>query len=199
MRTSAEGTLPATAISLEQTAPSPEDRPGNVAEIHRRLELAHSGYIVAPGVVAAAAETVDGPFVSGLVDRLRGTDTLVAAGMCEKEGNSYFNTVVVLGQDGVLLRYRKVHLFDEEQVAYTPGDQLPIVETRHGVLGVCVCYDLRFVEVMRLLALQGAEIVIAPAAWVRGFDTSVPPVGGREPLVPQARGAVVHPPRATHP
>jgi predicted amidohydrolase len=156
MRTSAEGTLPATAISLEQTAPSPEDRPGNVAEIHRRLdraiqrgadivvfpELAHSGYIVAPGVVAAAAETVDGPFVSGLVDRLRGTDTLVAAGMCEKEGNSYFNTVVVLGQDGVLLRYRKVHLFDEEQVAYTPGDQLPIVETRHGVLGVCVCYDL---------------------------------------------------------
>jgi hypothetical protein len=54
---------------------------------------------------------------------------------------------------------------------FTPGNLgFPVAETQLGVLGVCVCYDLRFVEVARLLALQGAELICVPAAWTGGYD-----------------------------
>jgi N-carbamoylputrescine amidase len=86
-----------------------------------------------------------------------------------------------------VLNYRKLHLFDREQEAFTPGADLPIVDTEYGVLGICVCYDLRFVEVLRSLSLRGADVVLAPAAWTGGFDSSVPATG----MTRQAEAVVV--------
>ena len=45
-----------------------------------------------------------------------------------------------------------------------------MLTTSRASFGLCICYDLRFVEVMRILALQGAEMMLVPSAWVRGFD-----------------------------
>ena len=90
---------------------------------------------------------------------------------------------------GVVGRYRKLHLFAEEKHCFEPGDLgLPVFETRWGTVGICVCYDLRFVEVVRILALRGADLVCVPTAWVTGFDRKPPNPDG---LCPQAEGAVL--------
>lgn len=141
-------------------------------------ELAISGYVVHPAVVSQVAEPVDGPTLAAFSSLAGQHGGLVAYGFCELAGSAYFNTVVVVGADGPVLHYRKLHLFDAEKDAYTPGDLgLPIAETTAGRLGVCICYDLRFVEVLRSISLRGAEMVLAPAAWVGGFDRTVPSAG----------------------
>lgn len=141
-------------------------------------ELAISGYVVDPEVAAAVAEPVDGPTYDAVRALAGEHDGLVVYGFCERAGDVLFNTVVAVDGDGLVLHYRKLHLFDQELGVYAPGDLgLPVVETRWGNLGVCICYDLRFVEVLRAMSLRGADLVIAPAAWVGGFDKSVPQAG----------------------
>jgi predicted amidohydrolase len=151
-------------------------------------ELAVSGYTTDPALVAEVAEPLDGRTVGTLTELTARHGGLVATGLCERDGNVFYNTVTVVGRDGPLLHYRKLHLFDQEKDVYTPGDLgLPVADTDWGRLGVCVCYDLRFVEVLRVLALKDADVVLAPAAWVGGFDRSVPATG----LPRQAQAAVV--------
>jgi N-carbamoylputrescine amidase len=65
---------------------------------------------------------------------------------------------------------------------------LPVADTQLGAIGLCVCYDLRFVEVARLLALQGASLIAVPTAWVGGFDQRA---HDKEGFISQARGAVL--------
>lgn len=190
-----------TVIALEQTAPRPGDVQANRAEIVARTrralgdgadiavfpELANTGYVTERDVVARVAQPLDGPLAAELARLAYRHGGLVTVGFAEREGSEFFNSVMVVGPDGPLLNYRKLHLFDTERSAYTEGDRLPLVTTEYGVLGVCVCYDLRFVEVLRGLSLKGAEIVLAPAAWVGGFDSQVPNQG----LIQQAEAVIV--------
>lgn len=190
-----------TTFALEQTAPVPGQLATNTEELLRRAEaalredaqvvvfpeLAVSGYVVVPELVSATAQPLDGPLVASLTELTRSYGGLVAAGYVEAEAGEHFNSVVLVGPEGPLLNYRKVHLFDRERDCFSPGDELPVVATEHGNLGVCVCYDLRFVEVLRSLSLRGADVVLAPAAWTSGFDSSVPETG----MVRQAEAAVV--------
>lgn len=150
-------------------------------------ELANTGYIVDRDQVRRFAEPDDGPFVTAMVDALQGTTALAFVGMCERDGDSFFNTVLAVGASGPVMKYRKVHLFDLERAVYEAGEELPLLSTGDFTVGVCVCYDLRFVEVMRSLSLRGADLLIAPAAWVTGFDAAAPAEG----LVQQANAVVV--------
>ncbi|WP_342661752.1 Formamidase (plasmid) [Rhodococcus ruber] len=141
-------------------------------------ELAISGYVVDRDLAFSVAEPLDGPSLAALGELARTHNGVVAYGFCERDGDELFNSVAVVGAAGLLLHYRKLHLFDQEKQVFSPGNLgLPVVETDFGVIGVCICYDLRFVEVMRSMSLRGADIVLAPAAWVGGFDKSVPAVG----------------------
>lgn len=188
-------------LSVEQTAPLVGDSAGNEGEILKRAdralvsgadvvvfpELAHSGYITDGELVARAAQSADGPFVSSLAKLAARRGGLIAAGFCERDGSDYFNSIALVGQDGPLHVYRKLHLFDAEFDAFTAGQALDTVTVDGVSFGICVCYDLRFVEVLRGLSLKGADIVLAPAAWVGGFDQHVPSTG----LVAQAEGVIV--------
>lgn len=141
-------------------------------------ELAISGYVVDPEVAARCAEPLDGPSQTAFREIAARYDGLVVYGFCEVEDGRLYNTVVAVDGSGVVLHYRKLHLFDQEIGVYTPGDLgLPVAATRWGTIGVCICYDLRFVEVLRTMSLRGADLVIAPAAWVGGFDRTVPDGG----------------------
>lgn len=190
-----------TTFALEQTTPVPGELAHNTDVLLRRAEtalreraqivvfpeLAVSGYVVAPDLVARTAQPLDGPLVASLTRLTRAHGGLVAAGYAEVDGDEHFNSVVLVGPEGPLLNYRKVHLFDLEKECFSPGRELPVVPTEYGNVGVCVCYDLRFVEVLRSLSLRGADVVLAPAAWTSGFDSSVPETG----MVRQAEAAVV--------
>lgn len=189
-----------TTISLEQTAPLPGRREQNCAEILARTEfslrqgadvvvfpeLADSGYTTDADMIATVARPVDDRLVEDLRALTARHGGIVVGGLCERDGDRFYNSVVAIGAAGLLLHYRKLHLFDAEKEVFTAGATLPVVETEFGVLGVCVCYDLRFVEVLRGLSLRGADLVLAPAAWVEGYDQA-PAVG----LVQQAEAVVV--------
>lgn len=130
-----------------------------------------------PTAAASVAEPVDGPFVSALGLEARAHRLYVACGIWETapgERTRAHNTAVLLGPDGgLLLRYRKTHRYDafgfRESDRTVPGDEAPrVVRTPLGAFGLLVCYELRFPEMARMLALEGADVVLLPAAWVAG-------------------------------
>lgn len=150
-------------------------------------ELGVPGYVMDRQYQSGAAEPLDGPTVAEWQTLAASRDAIIVGGFAERDGDDLFNSVVAVNRDGVVLHYRKLHLFDAEQDIFEPGDLgLPILDTGTVKIGVCVCYDLRFVEVVRLLALKGAEVICVPTAWVGGFDDQL---WDAEGFCPQARGA----------
>ena len=139
--------------------------------------------------LAPLAEALDGPTVSAWQEQAALHGGLVVGGFCERSGDDIYNTAVAVGPEGVVAHYRKLHLFDVEKHCFAPGDAgLPVAETAYGTIGLCICYDLRFVEVVRVLALRGADLICVPTAWVRGFDRRQYAEGE---LIPHAQGALV--------
>jgi deaminated glutathione amidase len=131
-----------------------------------------------PEQTAAGAEPLDGAALSWARGAARelGID-LVAGSIAERvEGAGRgSNTSVHFGPDGEEKAvYRKVHMFDVEVGGTTyresaneaPGDELVVSETAGGVeLGLSICYDLRFPELYRILAVRGARVLVVPAAF----------------------------------
>jgi predicted amidohydrolase len=128
--------------------------------------------------LVAGAQAIDGPAVSWAraVARDLGID-LVAGSFSERvEGDERLrNTSVHIGPDGGLrATYGKVHMFDvvvegtvyRESEHEEPGDELVVSPTAGGVeLGLSICYDIRFPELYRILALRGARVFTVPAAF----------------------------------
>lgn len=86
----------------------------------------------------------------------------------ERHGKGVSNTAVLYGPDGELLgAYRKMHLFRlmEEHRYLTPGDHATLCSTPWGPTGLGICYDLRFPELFRTMALGGARLFVVPAQW----------------------------------
>jgi predicted amidohydrolase len=94
----------------------------------------------------------------------------VIFGLPERDADNpkaLYNAAAVVGPDGVIGSYRKVHLGElpwvTEGVTYTPGTELPLFQTRFGPIGVQICYDFWFnPELTRLLALKGARMIACP-------------------------------------
>lgn len=125
------------------------------------------------GRLRHTAQPLDGPFVEDVRAATSGTGCTVVLGVHERDGDDVFNTLLVLRDGAVVATYRKLHLYDafgaKESDIVTPGDVLPpLVECAGLQLGLITCYDVRFPEQARLLALAGADALVLPAAWVRG-------------------------------
>jgi predicted amidohydrolase len=161
---------------------------GDGADIVVLPELIVSGYVIGDRL-REIAEPVDGPTLAAWSEVARSAGGCVVGGFCERHDRALYNTAVAVGPQGMLLHYRKVHLFGAEKNVFAPGDLgLPVGETHVGTIGVCVCYDLRFVEVVRLFALRDVQLVCVPTAWVPGFDAERWDDDG---MCPQAHGAVL--------
>jgi predicted amidohydrolase len=129
-------------------------------------ELSNSGYVFESAEEArACAELADGATLRAWSEEAERGDAVVVGGFCELgEDGLLYNSAAVVDGGGVLAVYRKLHLWDREQLVFEPGrDCAPVLETRVGRVGVAVCYDFNFPEVARGLALAGADIVVLPA------------------------------------
>jgi predicted amidohydrolase len=126
--------------------------------------------------VRQLAEPLDGPFVQRLSSLAATHGITVLAGMLESgpQSDSVFNTIVALDRSGSLIgAYRKIHLYDafgfKESGWLAPGGGETLLFPLGDItFGVQTCYDLRFPELSRRLVDQGAECLLAPAAWVQG-------------------------------
>jgi len=95
------------------------------------------------------------------------TQMVLVGSLPEKEGESLYNAATVIDCGEVAGRYRKLHLFSTmgEDRFLTAGDQDLVVDTSVARIGVAICYDLRFPEQFRKMALEGAEVICLPAEW----------------------------------
>lgn len=180
-----------TRVDCRQLAPRITDLAGNHARSVRAItdavsagadvvvlpELATSGYVFASKDEArSAAITTENPILQDW--QKAAGHAIVVGGFCERAGNALYNSAAVLDRSGLLAVYRKTHLWGSEKAVFTPGHEPPpVVPTRAGRIGVLICYDLEFPEMTRVLALRGAELIVAPVNW---------------PLVDRPRGE--HPP-----
>jgi len=115
----------------------------------------------------AAALDREGPELSALAAEAAVLDMVVVVGFLERAGDDLYNTAVLLGPDGLRADYRKTHLpiLGADRFV-TQGENEPVlVQTRFGVVGLSICYDLRFPEWARCLALGGADIIANPTNW----------------------------------
>ena len=152
-------------------------------------EMVACGYALDPARLREVAEEIDGETVSAWLEAADGAGGYVAGGLCERDGERLYNSAVLVGEGRLLLHYRKLHLFASEKAPSPPvTEACRWCRPGSDVLGICVCYDLRFVETMRILALQGAALVCVPTAWVTGFDAVRHDAEG---MPPQAHGAVL--------
>ncbi|MGI8963711.1 MAG: carbon-nitrogen hydrolase family protein [Thermomicrobiales bacterium] len=141
-----------------------------------------------------AAETIPGPLSDLLADRARRHGIFLHAGSVyervEGEPRIYNTTVVYDSNGNEIARYRKIHLFDvdldsdaayNESTSVAPGEEIVTFEIDEIIVGLTICYDLRFPELFRILALRGAKVIVLPAAFtlVTGKDHWEPLIRAR--------------------
>ncbi len=131
-------------------------------------ETADTGYD--PALIPAAATS----WHEGAVPALRATAVetgiFIVAGLCQRDGDKLYNALAVISPDGKIIgSYRKTHLitpppFNEDR-CFTPGSDLLLVQIDGWRWGFTICYDLRFPELYRALALNGAQVLVNVAAF----------------------------------
>ena len=139
-------------------------------------ELANSGYVFESREEAfELAEAIpDGPTARAWAKAAKQRGLTIVAGIAEREGSVLFNSAAILGPDGHIGTFRKVHLWNEENLFFEPGNLgFPVFATPIGRIGAMICYDGWFPEGHRLLALQGADLICIPTNWV--------PIPGQDP------------------
>ena len=129
-----------------------------------------------PRQLANAAESINGNFVTEIANAAKQNSIMVVGTLYEKstKKNRVYDTCFLVNQNGKVTRtYRKIHLYDalgfKESSKMVSGSKIaPPLRTKIGTLGMLICYDLRFPEMSRSLALAGSEILLAPSAWIKG-------------------------------
>jgi deaminated glutathione amidase len=122
----------------------------------------------------AVAEALDGQFSTALAAAAQSAGVAIVAGLFETApGGRVFNTTVGYEADGTLAAvYRKIHVFDalghRESDSISPGDDVVIATLAGLRIGFMTCYDVRFPELARALAADGAQLIVLPAAWAAG-------------------------------
>ena len=125
--------------------------------------------------LAAAAEPLDGPFCSSLSSLAKSCGVGLVAGVFEPAGSGrVFNTAVMFDAAGTLAAsYRKLHLFDafghSESREVAPGSSVVSASLDGIRIGLSICYDVRFPELFRALAVSGVSMITVSAAWAAGL------------------------------
>jgi predicted amidohydrolase len=118
------------------------------------------------------AEPIPGPSTQRMADVCRKLKAFVVYGLLESDGDRIFNACVLVGPEGVVGSYRKIHLpFLGVDRFTTPGDRPFAVHEAAGMrIGMNICYDGGFPESARVMMLQGADLIVLPTNWPPGSE-----------------------------
>jgi predicted amidohydrolase len=156
--------------NLERLLRMNREAAGAGARLIVNPEMAVSGYCFFDREeIAPYVEPIPGPTSRALGDVARAYGCIIVCGIAEVEAASglYYNSAVVVGPEGLIGAYRKVHHFVSDTTWSVEGDLgFPVWETAVGRIGVEICQDAAFPESGRLLALNGAQVICFPTNWL---------------------------------
>jgi predicted amidohydrolase len=164
-------------IGYVQLAPALGDVQATIRTIDRLLagveadllvlpELCNSGYNFSSRRQAweTSEELGHGVFVRHLEALCKERGLHLVSGFNERDGDRLYNSAVLVGPQGIVGRYRKLHLFLNEKDYFEPGDAgLPVFDLGFCKVGMLVCFDWIFPEAWRVLALKGADVICHPS------------------------------------
>jgi predicted amidohydrolase len=143
------------AVELMQSAP---------ADLYVLPELFNTGYnFIDLDEAEGLAESSTGPTYTAISRFAQQNSCYVVYGFAEK-ANQLYNSAALLGPSGLIGLYRKVHLFDRENLLFKPGDLgFPVFDLPFGKVGLMICFDWIYPEAARTLALKGAQLIAHPS------------------------------------
>ena len=143
------------ALELMESAP---------ADLYVLPELFNTGYnFIENPEVERVAEQADGPTFQALLAFGQKRFCYIAYGFAEKADHLY-NSAALIGPSGLVGLYRKVHLFDRENLFFKPGNLgFPVFELPFGRIGIMICFDWIYPEAARALAIKGAQLIVHPS------------------------------------
>lgn len=135
------------------------------AEIWVLPELFATGYqFRGRDEATALSERVTGPTLQTMADKANEFGCWFCGGFAESAGERVFNSAFLVGPQGDVFVYRKVHLFDREKLCFDEGDRgFEVVPVLGINVGLMICFDWFFPESARTLALQGADVILHPS------------------------------------
>lgn len=177
-RPSTQVTIP--CIQMEPRIPEPRENLAHSLEMIAQAaslgaglvvlpELCNSGYVfeTQEEALALAEDPRTGRAAQGWAKAAKQHDLYVIAGLNEWAGERIYDAAVVIGPDRVLGVFRKIHLWDRENLFFARGDAgYPVFDLPFGRVGTFICYDGWFPESYRLCAVQNADLVCIPTNWV---------------------------------
>ncbi len=146
----------------------------NGAQIAIFPELALTGYCFSSVEEAIPiSEPVPGPSTNAIHKICKELDILILVGLIEKENRKYFNSSALVGPNGLIGKYRKIHLpfIGLDRFAFEGDIPFKVYNTKLGMFGWVICYDGSFPESIRVLTLGGAELVALITNWPEGAET----------------------------
>lgn len=138
------------------------------AELVLFPELNVTGHWPSPELIRYAEEVPEGPSTRALAGCARDLGLVIAFGIAELRGGCVYNTQVLVGPRGYIGKASKLHLSHDEYFYFRPGRDVPVFDLGGYKVGIMICYDTMFPEHALLLALKGAEVLLAPHAARRG-------------------------------
>lgn len=175
-----------TAVLQTPVSPEKQENLDRVAEVLERDFLRDVDLVTFPEMFACPydtevfpeyAEPEGGPSWKFMSDLAAKKKIYLSAGSMpeiDSEGHIY-NTAYVFDREGKqIAKHRKVHLFDidieggqafRESATLTAGNKATVFDTEFGKMGLCICYDIRFPELARIMADQGAKVILCPGAF----------------------------------
>lgn len=109
----------------------------------------------------------EGKTTKELLSIAKERELYIVAGISEKDGVNLYNSSILVGPDGFIGKYRKLHLWGDDKLVFEPGDlNIPVYNTPIGRIAMLICYDMWFHETWRICAAKGADIVCCPVNWL---------------------------------
>ena len=159
--------------TLNRIADFCEQAAAKNAELVLFPELVVHGHCT-PNTWEIAEPVPNGPSVERLADLARRFGFTLSAGLSEKENDIVYNTQVLVGPDGYLGKQRKLHMSRDESFFYKGGREINVVDISRCKVGIVICYDNQFPEIARVVALNGAEVILMPHAARQGRWNETP-------------------------